>query len=224
MSQNTSWRMDVQGFESISRTLARVILRELIRRGIGDLRRIERVHIDAMCRVAVGQNPSAIVVLPHGWRFRREYDTVVLEYYPMPVRSPATPAAGYSEIKLMPGVNPLGASGFTFTLRAIAAQEPWFPAAPWHPPNRFEAYFDAGEAPVLTVRCPRAGDRIEPIGLCGSRKIYDVFVDHKVTIASRSSWPLVVLDNKVVWIPGLARSRIALVTSMSKKILHLRAD
>jgi tRNA(Ile)-lysidine synthase len=224
MSRNTSWRMDVRRFESISPALARATLRELVRRGIGDLRRIERVHIDTMRRVATGQNPSATVVLPRGWRFRREYDTVVLEYYPMPIRSSATSVAGGDEIRLMPGTNLLRANGFTLTLQMVAAREPCFPAAPWHPPNKFEAYFDAGEAPVLTARCIRAGDRIQPLGLCGSRKIHDVFVDCKVPATSRSSWPLVVSDNKVVWIPGLVRSRIALVTSMSKEVLYLRVD
>ncbi|MBV8356435.1 MAG: tRNA lysidine(34) synthetase TilS [Deltaproteobacteria bacterium] len=227
MSHNTSWRMDVRGFKSINRALARATLREFIRRCIGDLRRIERVHIDAMYHVATGENPSATVVLPRGWRFRRQYDTVMLEYYPMPIRSSAALAAGgdeISEIRLMPGTNLLSASGFALTLRAIAAQEPCFPAAPWHPPNKFEAYFDASEAPVLTVRRVRAGNRIQPLGLCGSRKIHDVFVDYKIAATSRSSWPLVVSDNKVVWIPGLVRSRIALVTSMSKEVMHLRAD
>ena len=224
MSPNTSWRMDVREFESISRAIAWATLRELIRRGIGHLRRIERVHIDAMYRLATGQNPSATVALPRGWRFRREYDTVVLEYYPMLIRSSAVSAAGRGEIRLMPGANPLSASGFTLTLREVAVQEPCFPAAPWHPPTRFEAYFDADEVPVLTARCVRAGDRIQPLGLCGSRKIHDVFVDYKVTVASRSSWPLVVSDNKVIWIPGLVRSRVALVTSTSKKVLYLRTD
>jgi tRNA(Ile)-lysidine synthase len=224
MSQNTSWRMDVRGFKSINRALACATLRELIRQGVGDLRRIDRVHIDAMCRLAIDENPSATLALPRGWRCRREYDMVVLEHYPLPIRSPAASAAGRGEISLMLGANPLSASGFTLTLRALAAQEPCFPTAPWHPPNKFEAYFDASEAPVLTARCVRAGDRIQPLGLCGSRKIHDVFVDYKVTVASRSSWPLVVSDNKVIWIPGLVRSRVALVTSTSKKVLHLRAD
>jgi tRNA(Ile)-lysidine synthase len=77
---------------------------------------------------------------------------------------------------------------------------------------------------MLGVRWVRAGDRIQPLGLRGSRKIHDVFVDHKVSVANRGSWPLVVLGDEVVWIPGLVRSRIALVTSESKKVLHLRTN
>jgi len=219
-----SCRMDVRKFESLSLALARTIMRELIKRVIGDLRRIERVHIDAMCRIAAGENPSAAMHLPRGWRFRREYDTVVLEPHPTPVETSAASAADRGGIRLMPGENLLSTSGFVLMLREITVQEPCFPAAPWHPSSRFEAYFDAAQAPVLTARFVHVGDRIWPLGLCGSRKIHDVFVDYKVTAASRGSWPLVVSGDEVVWIPGLVRSRAALLSSASKKVLHLQAD
>jgi tRNA(Ile)-lysidine synthase len=219
-----SWRMDVRGFASINRALARAVLRELLQRGIGDLRRIERAHIDAMLHLATGGNPSATVVLPRGRRFRREYDTVVLESNPMTIGSPVTTITGPAEVRLMPGVNLLGATGFSLTLREIEAQEADFPASPWHPPTKLEAYLDAAQARTLTARSVRAGDRILPLGLFGSRKIHDVFVDYKVTRASRNFWPLVVSGENVVWIPGLVRSRVALVTSGSEKVLHLRLD
>lgn len=220
----SSCRMDVGKFESLSLALARTIMREFIKRVIGDLRRIERVHIDAMCRIAAGENPSAAIHLPRGWRFRREYDTVVLEPHSTPVETSAASAADRGGIRLMPGENLLSTSGFVLMLREITVQEPCFPAAPWHPSSRFEAYFDAAQAPVLTARFVHVGDRIRPLGLCGSRKIHDVFVDYKVTAASRGSWPLVVSGDEVVWIPGLVRSRAALLSSASKKVLHLQAD
>jgi tRNA(Ile)-lysidine synthase len=222
--QGSSWRMELRGFASINGALARAVLRELVRRGVGDLRGIERAHVDAMYRLAIGENPSAAVVLPRGWRFRREYDMVLLEKYPASIGRPAASAPDRAEISLRPGVNVLDANGVAITLKEVAAHEPGFPHWPWHPPNRFEAYFDAAEDPVLMVRWVRQGDRIEPLGLCGTRKIQDVFVDYKVPTARRGSWPLVVSDSRVVWIPGLVRSRVALLTSASKKILHLRAD
>jgi tRNA(Ile)-lysidine synthase len=222
--QGAPWRMELQGFASVNRALGQAVLRELIRRGIGDLRRIERAHVDAMYRLAVGENPSGAVVLPRGWRLRREYDMVLLENNPVPSGRPAASAPDRAEISLKLGTNILDANGVAITLKEVAAHEPGFPHWPWHPPNRFEAYFDIAELPVLMARWVRQGDRIEPLGLCGTRKIQDVFVDFKVPTARRGSWPLVVSDNRVVWIPGLVRSRVALLTSASKKILHLRAD
>jgi tRNA(Ile)-lysidine synthetase-like protein len=181
------------------------------------------VHIDAMCRVVMNQNPSAIVVLPRQWRFRRDYNTAVLEYCGIAPEGSVS-KVHCDEVKLMPGVNLVSPGRFALSLRQISAHEPSFPDPPWHPPSRFEAYFDAAAATMLTARGLRPGDRIRPLGLSGSRKIHDVFIDNKIAVAERASWPLITLAGEVVWIPGLIRSRVALVTPASRKVLHLRAD
>jgi tRNA(Ile)-lysidine synthase len=56
------------------------------------------------------------------------------------------------------------------------------------------------DRPGLTVRTRRPGDR-----LAGrSRKVQDVFVDAKVPQAARDTWPLVVSEEGVVAVPGVA--------------------
>jgi len=60
----------------------------------------------------------------------------------------------------------------------------------------------------LIVRSRRIGDRIEVKGLNGSKKVKDIFIDKKISLSSRDSWPIV-LDSRgvVVWIPGLKKSK-----------------
>ena len=56
------------------------------------------------------------------------------------------------------------------------------------------------DVPGLTVRTRRPGDR-----LAGRRKkVQDLFVDAKVPTAERDGWPLVVAEEGVVVIPGIA--------------------
>jgi tRNA(Ile)-lysidine synthase len=222
-AQPAAFRMNIRGFESVDPALARAMLRELLRRYGGGLRRIERVHIDGMYKMALSKNPSATMALPGSWRFRRDYCWVALERSTAESENRRAAAMNLSMVKLMPGRNQL-LSGVTVTLREIAAEDLDFPKAPWHPDSQFEGYFDAAKASILKVRTVRAGDRIAPLGLCGSRKIHDVFVDHKVAVGKRRSWPLVVSGDNVLWIPGLVRSGMALVSPKSKKIVHLRAD
>jgi tRNA(Ile)-lysidine synthetase-like protein len=58
------------------------------------------------------------------------------------------------------------------------------------------------------VRNRLKGDRIYPVGLSGSKKLSDVFIDSKVSRDQRDSWPVVVTaQNEVVWLPGLAVDR-----------------
>lgn len=56
------------------------------------------------------------------------------------------------------------------------------------------------DMPELVVRTRRAGDR-----LAGRRKkVQDLFVDAKVPRGERDAWPLVVLGDEVVSVPGIA--------------------
>jgi tRNA(Ile)-lysidine synthase len=61
----------------------------------------------------------------------------------------------------------------------------------------------------LYVRNRKDGDRIEVKGLNGTKKVKDIFIDEKIKISDRDSWP-VVLDStdKIVWIPGLKKSNL----------------
>ncbi len=58
------------------------------------------------------------------------------------------------------------------------------------------------------VRNRLKGDRIYPVGLSGSKKLSDVFIDSKVPRDERDTWPVVVTaGGEVVWVPGLALDR-----------------
>jgi tRNA(Ile)-lysidine synthetase-like protein len=57
---------------------------------------------------------------------------------------------------------------------------------------------DAASAARLGVRARRPGDRIATLG-----KLQDIFVDAKVPARARDTWPLVTLDDAVIWVPGV---------------------
>lgn len=59
----------------------------------------------------------------------------------------------------------------------------------------------------LTVRTRKNGDRIRIKGLNGSRKVKDIFIDEKIPLTERASWPIVEDGNRdIIWIPGLKKS------------------
>ena len=59
----------------------------------------------------------------------------------------------------------------------------------------------------LIVRSRRIGDKIKVKGLNGTKKIKDIFINEKISVADRDSWPIV-LDSggNIVWIPGIKKS------------------
>lgn len=60
----------------------------------------------------------------------------------------------------------------------------------------------------LVVRTRKVGDRMAIKGLGGTRKVKDIFIDKKISLESRDSWPIVVdSSGKIVWIPGIKKSK-----------------
>lgn len=75
----------------------------------------------------------------------------------------------------------------------------------------------------LMVRSRRPGDRVRPLGLNGSVKLQDLFVDRKVERAQRDRVPIV-LDRhgRIVWVVGHVIGEEFRVTDRTKAVLILK--
>jgi tRNA(Ile)-lysidine synthase len=74
----------------------------------------------------------------------------------------------------------------------------------------------------LTVRNRFPGDRIEIMGLNGSKKVKDIFIDDKIGKSLRNSIPLLVdARDRVLWIPGIRRSKHAWLSERTKRVLRM---
>jgi len=56
----------------------------------------------------------------------------------------------------------------------------------------------------LMVRHPRPGDRLTPAGRGGSCKLKQIFSEKRIPVWDRSTWPVIVDDAGILWVPGLA--------------------
>lgn len=74
-------------------------------------------------------------------------------------------------------------------------------------PARASLNGDAIRRRSLRVRPWQTGDRIRPLGLAGSRKLQDVFVDAKLPADRRRAWPVLVCGSEIVWVPGYRVAR-----------------
>lgn len=94
------------------------------------------------------------------------------------------------------------------------------------PAGRNEVCFDAGNLVFpLTVRNRRPGDRIQVLGLNGSKKVQDMFVDEKIAPSERERYPLLVdADDRLLWVPGIRRSSHALTDHGTTDFLFIRIE
>ncbi|HVN27648.1 MAG TPA: tRNA lysidine(34) synthetase TilS [Candidatus Binataceae bacterium] len=201
--------LDLSRFPQLHPALQAEVIRQFIRRASGSLRRIERGHIEAVRRLCLDGPPNGEVDLP-GLRLRRAYHLLTVG------DDEARPAAFV--IRLSEGRTEVPTIKVAFEMMTLPRAEAPAPA------NRFEALFDASQATgKLTVRNFRSGDRIAPLGMTGHRKVQDIFVDRKVAVAKRGSYPIVELDHEIAWLPGLLRGRVGLVTEASQNVMLIRA-
>ena len=83
--------------------------------------------------------------------------------------------------------------------------------------------FDAGAlGGTLTVRHRRPGDRFTPLGMTGSRKLKDYFIDLGVPWSQRGREVLLLADERIVWIVGHAIDAAAAVTPETRNTIEVR--
>jgi tRNA(Ile)-lysidine synthase len=97
------------------------------------------------------------------------------------------------------------------------------PAPVKFPDNLMEAVFDADLLKGnLLVRNFRNGDRFQPLGMRGHKKVKDLFIANQLPLRMRAALPLLVMDKEILWIPGCGRSDFARIGSATKISLHLK--
>lgn len=100
------------------------------------------------------------------------------------------------------------------------------PSQAKRPESRREAIFDADRLQYpLTLRNRRPGDRMKVLGLNGTKKVQDMFVDERIAPSRREKLPLLVdAAGTVLWIPEVRRSSEAQVTASTGRVLHIRME
>ncbi len=78
-----------------------------------------------------------------------------------------------------------------------------------------------GLARTLEVRAWRAGDRMRPAGLGGTKSLQDLFTARKVPRARRHALPVVVSDGEIAWVPGVATGERFRATEQSDERVRL---
>jgi len=193
-----------------------VAIRLFVAERTGSLRRISRAHIEAIRELVLEGGPSDSIDLPGGWRAGREYNLFQL----VDARVAREIGTRFSVAIATDGITIVGAAGFKFEASTIAAAD-----APM-PDSLSVAMFDAAKiaGAGLVARNFARGDRIHPLGMRGTRKVHDLFVDRKLPRARRDRFPIVAVGDTIAWLPGLARADCALVTKSTETILRVEGS
>jgi tRNA(Ile)-lysidine synthase len=75
--------------------------------------------------------------------------------------------------------------------------------------------------PPLVVRRPQPGDRIQPLGMTGMKKLKRHFIDRKIPVQLRAQIPLLVDGHSVIWIIGQMLSERVKLSDKTTKVLKI---
>jgi len=166
-------------------------------------------HVEAVLDMAGGTNPGGSLDLPGGLRAGRTYG--LLEF-----RRGAAPDDSKEPFRFevpIPGTVRIPGGTMSFRFREIRR-------VPSVLSTERKAYLDMERiAFPLVVRNVLPGDRIQPLGMKGTRKLKSVFIDEKIPREHRGRIPVVADGISVLWVPGVRLSERVRVGRGSKRIL-----
>ena len=170
---------------------------------------IEKVHVDAVMRLAEKNRTGTCVNLSNHLCAELEYGTLVIRFTGRKADHSFCvnfDAEAKTELK----------NGDYVTCDEV-------PQCDFSNRDPDTAYVDADRLPPrLKLRTRYAGDRITPLGSGGSKKLKDYFIDKKLTREEREKVPLLADGNNIVWAAGYTIGDEYRVTGGTKRILRMQ--
>lgn len=204
--------------------LQRAALRRAIHQLRGHLFNIGFDHIENAIAVVEKGQTGALITWPDGLTVRLNYDTITLAANRGPAREPAAeggqPAINRPLTVQLPGLTVLPATDWQLN----ATLGPMTPAA-WpkiRQAGRWEAFIDADAVGrPITLRTRQPGDQFWPLGAGHSKTVKTFMIDAKIPAAYRRRLPLLVADDRIVWLCGYRLDDRAKVTDQTRQVIHL---
>lgn len=191
--------LDLATFQSAPPAVTRRALHEAVRMARPGFHSLTRRHLEALGRLLAR---DAVVRLPGGLLARRAGDAVRIETATAPSRAPEDgrrPPAGPPEIPVRLGKwTPWAPLGCVLRARRLTGD---FVRPAGRVRWREVLSPKVLEAP-LSLRGWRPGDRFQPLGLTGVKKLQDFFVDAKVPRSQRRWIPLLFTGDRIAWVVG----------------------
>ena len=197
--------------------LRRLALRRSYIHVTGDATKLRETHIVAMDELASGEIGGRSLNLPSGAVIRREYrDVVMTRNLEMDCPYPDLDGSYPVTLPLDKGKGMSTLIGPWLVLMHIGNE---------NEPPEWASTEDGWTARLnlsatgteVTVRTWRPGDRIQPLGMRGQKKLQDLFTDLHVPRSWRSKVPLLRCERGIAWVVGYRISDWARVPSDSKE-------
>ena len=226
-----AWALDLAGIVDLDPEAKYILFGDLLTDHLDHDPDYTRIHYEKLSRLSGRSANSGEQLSIPGFTVRREFDTLVFspsrgegDTPSTSVESLAVPGeATIGNVRLEAAVHPSGGAD-EFDADKFRSTEPRLFESGGNPTGGV-AYFALQDVePPLIVRSPRAGDRMRPFGMKGSKKLSDIFIDKKIPLRRRDK-ALVVCDQKrILWLVGVATTESMRITADTNKVLKITVN
>ena len=216
-------RIDREKFRKLDDNVHPHLMMRALSHVKGNALDIGRKHVDDSVR-AVLDSPGSQLHLPGGLRLAVEQTAAFLYIGDDPIaQGQASPIAGMFPLPV-PGVTTVGE--WTITTERIETPPPdRLSDTGGRPPGKFiERFGPAVDVPSLAVRNRVPGDRFQPLGMSGAKKLKDFMIDRKIPNSLRDSIPLIVTSRGIAWVVGWRIAEWAKVDHADRECLQITVE
>ena len=203
--------LNLKKFNLLDQAMKRRVVRLAVEQVKGDVRAVEKVHIEQAVGLAQRGKTGTKLKLPKGLKIEIEYCELKIKLkqdnpepnylYVIPIQGeveiPELEATIISRLLSADKISTIDKSSYTCMLDK-------------------EKIIDN-----IVVRSRRNGDIINPSGMKGTKKLKDYFIDEKIPRGERACIPLIATGNEVIWIIGRRLSEKYKVSKYTKEVLVL---
>ena len=190
------------------------IIRLAIHDSVGNLYNFEKIHIYDIIRIQKCSTGKELNLPKNVYAFNNYGDIVICRNKKQNIKI-------YDEEYILhSGMNEIKHIKSKITIKSINMKEKLD-----YKYNNLVKHFDYDKVKGhITLRHRRDGDRFSPLGMSGSKKLKDLFIDLKVPKEQRDEVPLICFGDHIAWIIGYRVSELFKIDENTKNILEVKIE
>ena len=199
--------LDIRALEECPLPLRLHLYRQAVEQILGHLRRFSFPHFMAMEKLSRNPEPNKEIRLPCGILAAKRYQVLKISLGEEKAVDFVRPVPG-------PGVVEIPEIGrqMRFSIHRRSGEEKFGDSS--------VAFLDGEHIHFpLLLRSLRPGDRFQPLGMDGEKKVKDFFIDLKIPLSRRRRIPLLFSQDQLLWIAGLRIDHRFRLTPQTRQVL-----
>ena len=203
--------IDINKLIVLPLSLKRRVVRYALKTIQGSLRRVNFDHVERILKLMESSPPHLQISLPYGIEVYKDYECLGFS------RALKETVSFYYEANTLPEVITIPEIERKITITVLD----WDKSnSPLTEENIALIDFEKIKFPLI-VRNWKRGDRFQPLGTQGSKKVKDFFIDLKIPRIERKQVPLVLFGEQIGWIAGLRVDEKVKISQSTKKVVKL---